>query len=216
MGRRGIAQDTSRKKKKTDKVNEAVKIREELSRYERVYVIKFNMAGTKYQSRMRMEFRDAIRLCMSSHSVLSHAIGFAEEDSARPELFKLRECLSEHTGLLMTTAVPHETIMSYVNGLTGEEYATCGFIATQTFTVQAGPLPQFSFSMEAYLRELGLPVRLDNGVVMCLQDHVVCTEGRPLTKNSARLLVQFEVKMASFSARIVAGWHNGAVTQFHE
>ena len=85
-----------------------------------------------------------------------------------------------------------------MNSLSGEEYATSGFEATETVTIPAGPLTQFSFNMDSYLRGLGLPVQLDNGVIMNVRDIDICKFGEPLTKNTAKLLKQFDIKMGYF------------------
>ncbi len=43
------------------------------------------------------------------------------------------------------------------------DYARSGNIATETVTLQPGPLEQFPFNMEPYLRQLGLPTSLQKG-----------------------------------------------------
>ena len=93
------------------------------------------------------------------------------------------------------------------------DYARSGNIATETVTLQPGPLEQFPFNMEPYLRQLGLPTSLQRGlqisipisfwlekkiithfllilgVVTLLKEHTVCKEGSTLTPEEARLLV---------------------------
>lgn len=204
MGRRGPGKDTSRKKKKADRIEQANTIRENLMKYERVYVVKFSSSKTEHQVEIRRRFRSST-LCMAKHSILGHALGMTEETSTRPGLWRLNEYLSDITALFMTNE-PHEVVVEFFGSLTGMEFATTGFIATEDFVVPAGPLPQFSFSQDSYLRELGLPVQLDNGVIMNVRDHQVCTAGEPLTKNAAKLLKQFGVKMAQFSAQLIAFW----------
>ena len=209
MGRRGPGKDTSRKKKKSDKIEQANAIRENLMKYERVYVVKFSSSKTEHLVEIRRHFRSST-LCMAKHSILGHALGMNEETSARPGIWQLNQYLSEITALFMTNE-PHEAVTEFFAGLTGMEFATTGFTATEDFVVRAGPLPQFSFNMDSYLRELGLPVQLDNGVIMNVRDYEVCKAGEPLTKNSAKLLKQFGVKMAQFRAELIAFWRDGEV-----
>ena len=209
MGRRGPGKDTSRKKKKSDKIEQANAIRENLMKYERVYVVKFSSSKTEHLVEIRRHFRSST-LCMAKHSILGHALGMNEETSARPGIWQLNQYLSEITALFMTNEL-HEAVTAFFAGLTGMEFATTGFTATEDFVVPAGPLPQFSFNMDSYLRELGLPVQLDNGVIMNVRDYEVCKAGEPLTKNSAKLLKQFGVKMAQFRAELIAFWRDGEV-----
>ena len=209
MGRRGPGKDTSKKKKKGDRVELAKSIREKLMNYARIYVLKFSSSKTDHQNQIRLQFRTST-LCMAKHSVLEHAIGLTQEDSARPNLYLLNQYLGDISAIFMTNE-PHEAVIGFLGTLHGAEFATTGLIATEDFIVPTGPLPQFAFSMDSYLRELGLPVQLENGVIVNIRDHVVCRAGEPLTKNAARLLKLFGVKMAEFSAVAVACWEDGRV-----
>lgn len=211
MGRRGLGKDTTNKKKKEDKIEQGNQIRENIQKYERIYVLRFSSAVTEHQADIRRRFRSST-LCMAKRSIIGHAIGLTPETSVLPEIYKLNEYLSqgEFTGLFMTNE-PHEEVMAFLNSLACEEFANCGFIATDTITIPAGPLEQFSFDMDSYLRELGLPVQLDNGVIMNVRDYTICNTGEPLTKNAARLLKHFNVKMAYFTASAIALWQQGQV-----
>ena len=106
------------------------------------------------------------------------------------------------------------TVREYLQSMTQPEFAKAGFIATEDFTVPEGPLPQFTFSMDGYLRELGLPVQLENGTIFNVRDHKVCTAGEPLTKNQAQLLKHFNIKMDTYKVEPVAVWYNGEVKAF--
>lgn len=48
------------------------------------------------------------------------------------------------------------------------DYARSGNISTETVTLQPGPLEQFPFNMEPYLRQLGLPTSLQRGSCLVL------------------------------------------------
>ena len=92
------------------------------------------------------------------------------------------------------------------------DYARAGNVATETVTLQPGPLEQFPFNMEPYLRTLGLPTSLQrgtfhfkiphpfliviclnfcSGVVTLLKESTVCKAGSVLKPEEARLLVSF-------------------------
>lgn len=45
------------------------------------------------------------------------------------------------------------------------DFTRCSQIATKTIELSEGPLPQFPFSNEYQLRQLGLPTKLEKGVI---------------------------------------------------
>ena len=63
--------------------------------------------------------------------------------------------------------------------------------------------------MEPYLRKLGLPSRLEAGVVTLLAAHTVCTEGEALTSDQAKLLQLLGIKMAVFKLSLKCRWAEG-------
>jgi len=71
-----------------------------------------------------------------------------------------------------------------------EDFARSGFVATRTIELDAGPLPQFPHSMEPFLRQLGMPTELKNAVISLRMKFTVCTEGKPLNPDQARILVR--------------------------
>jgi mRNA turnover protein 4 len=197
------------KKKKEDKIEKANQIREALAQYARIYVVQFSVAKTDRLSDFRREFRSSV-LCMAKHNVIAHALGTTPEDAARPNLYLLNQYLVGQSGIFMTNE-PHDRITDFLAKISGPEFATTGLIATDTFVVPAGPLPQFTFNMDSYLRELGLPVHLENGTITNVRDYTVCTAGEPLTKNAAKILKHFDVRMGEFSGQLVAMWENDKV-----
>jgi len=71
-----------------------------------------------------------------------------------------------------------------------KDYARAGFVATETVELPAGPLPQFAHSIEPHLRKLGLPTRLNKGVIELDRNHTVCKKGATLTPEQAKILVR--------------------------
>ena len=142
--------------------------------------------------------------------MIGYALGTTEENSTLPGVYKLNQYLKDNTGIFMTNE-PHDVIVSYMKSLTNSDYATSGFVPETTFTVPAGPLPQFVFSLDSYLRELGLPVQLNDSVITNIRDYDVCVPGKPLTKNAAKLLKLFDQKLATFSVEPIAYWEDGQV-----
>lgn len=74
-------------------------------------------------------------------------------------------------------------------------YARAGNVAPETVELPAGPLPVENHTIEAYLRQLGMPTALKNGMVTLLSDYTVCKEGQPITPEQARILVSIRVSI---------------------
>ena len=68
------------------------------------------------------------------------------------------------------------------------EFARAGFEALHDVTLEAGPLNNFPHNMEPYLRKLGLPTKLDQGMEPIFAENVVCRAGMPLSSDQAKLL----------------------------
>ena len=211
MGKRREKGQANLKKSKEDKIQKGNEIREQLKKYQRIYVIRFSSSSTSPFNDIRREFRTSV-LCNAKKSIIEHAIGINPEEEAMPGLSGLLPHISGDTALFMTNE-PHERVVSFLQALTHPDFATAGFIANTTFTVYQGELDPslFSYSMDHYLRELGLPVTLDNGKLINIRDYTVCTEGQPLTKKSAKLLKHFNQKLATFEAVPIAFWQGGQV-----
>lgn len=55
---------------------------------------------------------------------------------------------------------------SYFHDMSAPDFARSGNVASQTVSLDEGPLPQFTHSIEPQLRKLGLPVTLTKGTVV--------------------------------------------------
>ena len=70
------------------------------------------------------------------------------------------------------------------------DFARGGCEAQFDFKLKAGQLDQ-PFSMAEQLRKLGLPVKLEDGILSMTQDLTVCQAGQILTPEQAKILVRF-------------------------
>ncbi|XP_050096472.1 mRNA turnover protein 4 homolog [Anopheles aquasalis] len=99
----------------------------------------------------------------------------------------LREQMVGQCGLLFTSETK-ETVLDWFDSYVVDEYARSGFRATQTIKLEAGPLEEFSHAMEPHLRSLGMPTKLDRGVVTLYKEYTVCEKNKVLTPEQARIL----------------------------
>ncbi|KAJ8932307.1 hypothetical protein NQ314_014765 [Rhamnusium bicolor] len=121
-------------------------------------------------------------------------------------MFTLGRELKGQCGLLFTDT-PNEEVMEWFSNFSVDEFARSGFKVNKTIKLDEGPLPQFPHAMEPYLREkLGLPTKLDKGVVTLIKDFEVCKSGNVLTPEQARILELFDHKLATFKLRLKAKW----------
>lgn len=67
-------------------------------------------------------------------------------------------------GLLFTNKTEEE-VRAFFADYSVPDYARSGFLASETVTIPAGKLTQFSHSLEPHLRSLGMPVSLKNGLL---------------------------------------------------
>ena len=58
------------------------------------------------------------------------------------------------------------------------------------------------------MRQLGLPTKLERGVITLTKDFVVCKEGDTLKPEQARILKLLGHQMAEFKIHVTAVWSN--------
>lgn len=90
---------------------------------------------------------------------------------------QLIDRLEGQRGLLFTTH-DKETVCDWFKEYSAEEFARGGFKATETVRLSEGPLPDFSHAIEPHLRKLGMPTKLQKGIVTLIGDYTVCEKGK--------------------------------------
>ncbi|KAF0701115.1 Aste57867_8412 [Aphanomyces stellatus] len=179
-------------------------IRNAIDEYQTVYVFSFENMRTNHFKVVRADFSDS-RFFLGKNKVMKVALGRTPEEEYAENIFKLATDISGSVGLLMTNK-PNEEVQQYFKDLAVEDFAKSGFVATETVTIPAGPLPQFIGSMVESLRQLGLPVDLKRGAIVLINDHTICKAGQTLTPEQAKLLVHFDKKMATFNVQLLSRW----------
>ncbi|XP_051895475.1 mRNA turnover protein 4 homolog [Pristis pectinata] len=169
-----------------------------------VFSVK-NMRNNKLKD-MRCAWKHS-RFFFGKNKVMMLALGKGPADEYKDGLHKISKHLQGEVGLLFTNRTKAEVI-EWFDQYTESDFARSGNKATMAVTLDAGPLPQFTHSMEPQLRQLGLPTTLKKGVVTLLSDYDVCKEGAPLTPEQARLLKLLGIEMATFKVTMNCLWNS--------
>ena len=195
---------------KEDKQKEVGEIREFISQYKHIIVLRFSSDKSDELTEIRRVLRTS-RLKLSKCKLLQIALGTSAENEAKPNTHLLSEHIKgKGIGLLFTDEDVKE-ILSYLTGIKKSIYATEGDIATERYVVPEGDYPQFTGSQDSYLRSLGLHAQLINGVIRNIHEYVVCEEGQPLKKNQALLLKLFNVKMGVYKVDPIVIYSEGQI-----
>ncbi|XVE48704.1 hypothetical protein DITRI_Ditri01bG0023500 [Diplodiscus trichospermus] len=180
----------SKTKKKGREHKESIvnAIREAVENYNSIYVFSFeNMRNLKFKE-FREQLKPTSRFFLGSNKAIQVALGRSASDEIRPGLYKVSKLLLGDAGLFLTN-MTREEVESLFNNFEEADFARTGSIATEKVELLEGALDQFTHEMEPFLRKQGMPVRLNKGVVELVSDFVVCEEGKPLSPESARILV---------------------------
>lgn len=122
-------------------------------------------------------------------------------------LLQLSQCLKGQCGLLFTDCTKKE-VTEWFNSYSVKDYARAGFKTNTSVKFEQGPL-KFSHAIEPYLRKLGMPTKLEKGVVTLTQNYEVCKEGTVLTSEQAKILELMDYRLATFKLKLLACWIKG-------
>jgi mRNA turnover protein 4 len=145
------------------------------------------------------------RIFFGRNKLIAAALGRSSSDEFRDGLSKVSSMLLGGEAGLLFTNEPTAAVRRCFESAQVAEYARAGSAATHDVALEAGPL-NFPHSMEPYLRKLGLPTLLANGVVTLLADYSVCSEGQELNGEQAKLLQLLDIKMATFALTLKCRW----------
>ena len=97
-----------------------------------------------------------------------------------------------------------------------EDFAQAGAKATFTVHLAKGTdaLEGYAHSLEPYLKQLGLPTKLNFQKIELLSDVFVCREGQTLNVEQAKILKLLGHKMASFNLQLLC--HRDSKGKFKE
>ncbi|KAK0403303.1 hypothetical protein QR680_016849 [Steinernema hermaphroditum] len=194
-----------KKKTRETKTSLVEDIKSCVDTYKNVFVFTIeNMRSTKFIG-VRQNFKQNSRFFFGKNNVMAIALGRKADDEYADELHKISECLKGQCGLMFTNADTDE-VLQFFKTHVEPDYARCGNEATEEVSLPQGPLPQFAHSIEPQLRKLGMPTKLERGIVTLYEDFEVCKKGDKLTAEQARILKLLEIQMTPFQVIPTAHW----------
>lgn len=198
---------------KTDKKGIAMKqhiiedIQSCCDKYENIFLFSVeNMRNSKLKE-VRTEWRHS-RFFFGKNRVMQLGLkNFVENDDASnlKSLNELSDRLTGQCGLLFTNKGRQE-VLDWFETYSEVDFARAGFSATETVELPPGPMPEFSHAIEPHLRSLGMPTKLEKGIVTLYKEYLVCKEGQILTPEQAKILKLITRPMAEFKLNIECCW----------
>lgn len=162
--------------------------------YDNVFLFSVDNMRNSTLKYIRSEWKDS-RFFFGKNSVMKLGLKQAEVDE------ELCEMMEGQRGLLFTKH-DRDTVVDWFKEYSAEEFARSGFKATQTVKLPEGPLPDFSHAIEPHLRKLGMPTKLDRGIVTLYSDFTVCEKGQTLTPEQAKILKLVGRPLATFRVNV--------------
>jgi len=199
-----VAKNPGEKKKKL-----VANIRESVEKYEYIYIFTYENMRNNLLKKVRTEWGTS-KFLFGKNKVLSIGLGKSDSDELKTNLHNLSEQLEGECGLFFTNE-PKERVLNFFNSFSENDYPRAGYVPSETITLPEGPI-NMTHSMETYLRNLGLPTVLKNGVITLERDYNLCEEGEPITQDQSRLLQLFDHKISEFKLFIKGYYHDNTYT----
>jgi len=198
-----------KKKSRDEKDKHIDEIRASCEKYKRVFLISIENERNTFMQDVRKRVRPG-KIIYAKNKVMQLALGMTPAQECQDNIHKIANRISGPCALLFTDKEPVE-----VQNLFAEfrplDYARHGATAIETVTLSKGPdaLARLPHSIEAHLRQLGLPTQLREGRIHLLGDHTVCKEGQVISADVAQILKLLEIKQAKFMLTVEAHWKKG-------
>lgn len=153
-------------------------------KYPNIFVFSVHNMRNSLLKELRNEWKHS-RFFFGKNRIMQLGLGRSKDDELEKDLFQLSSRILGQCGLLFTSKTKEE-VLEWFENYSALEYARSGFIATETVILPEGPLEDFSHAIEPHLRSLGMPTKLNKGVVTLYKEFQVCEEGKVLTPEQAR------------------------------
>ena len=182
-------------------------VQESVDEYDSCYVFSFGGLRSNHFKELRAEWSDS-RFLLGKNKVLALALTGGEGSAPyRPGLDALAGDIRGNVGLLFTSR-PSTEVRTFFDDYSVPDFARSGFVPNKTIVLSASRLTELPHTMADQLKKLGVPVRLDKGVVVITEDCNLCLKGVPITPEQGRLLKIFGHELAEFKISLVSVWQS--------
>lgn len=193
-----------KKKTKSSKANLLEEIRACVIGYNNLFLIRNVNLRSSFLNKVRKDFSPLSRIFFGKNHLMSVALGKTKADEIQVDLHKISNIIKGEC-LLMFTNEMTENVKRYFAEFSEESYARAGSIAEKTVKLPDGPL-DVPGSLEPQLRSLGMPIKLENGVVHLVKKFRICKHGDVLTSEQSRILKLFNFKISVSTLELIARW----------
>mmetsp|Transcript_102609 Transcript_102609/g.328788 ORF Transcript_102609/g.328788 Transcript_102609/m.328788 type:complete len:225 (-) Transcript_102609:107-781(-) len=199
-----LTKTKKRPKEKKDALIE--EIRECCEKYKRVFLVSIENDRNTFLQVLRQKLRPS-RLICAKNKVMQLALGTTPAQECQEGVHKIAERITGQVGLLFSDSAPADVQKLFAE-YRPQDYARSGAEATETVVLPRGvdTLSKLPHSIEAHLRQLGMPTQLLEGKIHLLGDFTVCKTGAELTSDQAQILRLLEIKQAQFTLTVEAHW----------
>ncbi|CAE7488396.1 MRTO4 [Symbiodinium sp. CCMP2456] len=201
---------TKVKKRPKEKKDELIDgIRESCEEFSRLFLVSIENERNQFMQEIRKRLRPGKLVC-AKNKVMQTALGMSPESECQDNVHKIAEMISGHCALLFTNSTPEEVESAFA-AYRPSDFARSGSLATDTVVLPKGTdaLASLPHSIEAHLRQLGLPTVLKEAKIHLLGDHTVCTAGKELSADAAQVLKLLGIQQAQFTLSVEAHWQKG-------
>uniref|UniRef100_A0A1A9UY56 Ribosome assembly factor mrt4 n=1 Tax=Glossina austeni TaxID=7395 RepID=A0A1A9UY56_GLOAU len=183
--------------------------------YPNIFVFQVQNMRNNLLKDLRKEWRENSRFIFGKNRIMQIGLGRTKDEELQTDLHKLSKRLTGQVGLLFTEKSKQE-VLEWAENYWALEYARSGFLATETVVLSEGPLKDFSHSIEPHLRSLGMPTKLQKGVIHLYKDYTVCEEGKVLNPEQARILKLIDKPMSTFRLTMKCSWSKNEGFELHK
>eukprot|EP00941_MAST-03F_sp_MAST-3F-sp1_P000389 g389.t1 len=186
------------------KMKIAEEIRAACDEYKHLFVFSYENLRSNHFKQLRTQFKASSRFFMGKLSVMRMALGLTKQDEYAEGLSAVTASLEGQVGLLFTNSAIDD-VVTFFSMYSKADFARGGCVATRTVEIPEGPIDLFPSLLEQ-LRQLGLPVKINNGKLELFKNALLCTKDQAMTPEEAKLLKHFNIKMSEFKVNLKCVW----------
>ncbi|EME27734.1 mRNA turnover protein 4 [Galdieria sulphuraria] len=174
-----------------------------LQAYKSIYILNFDCIRSSIMKELRNNWKDS-RFFFGKNKVMRYVLGKTEEEEPYKGLHQLAPFLSGNIGVLFTSRT-RDQVHDFFDNFIVNEYPRIGSRAPRDVVLNAGPV-DIPVELEPRLRELGLPIQVQNNEIFLTSDVPLFQENSVISRESAKILETLCMPILEARVEIVAEW----------